>query len=1372
MKHTLRKFSLAGILLTLCTTAHAQLHPITIVRAGATINLCQNALLYTVITGGIIPFTYTWTHGAITKIDSNIAADSTNTTISPYNASDTGTWVYTVYDHFGDTARTTYFVSGGSLPSVSITPSSAMMCPGGAGVTLTAFATTDSALWAHYTWSPAGSLSKDTGVSVVATPSITTTYTVVDTNSYGCIGTATVTVTIDTLPNVYILPTGPIYICTTGSDSLFAYPNSGSCSYKWEKSTGTISGATNEYYIAHTSDAWWVKVIVTDGHGCVDSSARDSIISGGTPTITVSNDTTLCPRSSDSLKASGANTGGTYAWSPSTGLSASTGAGVVVSVGAPTLVTTTYTVTGTTEGGCHSTATVTVVVPTDTLCCPDSTFKGQPFHTITKNITSSLPPGNYYCANTITVIKNLSSLSADSAIMEMAPAIRVYIDSATKLTLTGSHLFGCPDSMWQGLTFNASWYWGKTHSPQLYMNGNTMIEDANKAVDIEYDYAIPPTFNPFDTTFASSAWSLFCDGAIFNKNITGIYFYLDNPSPYTSADSILPYEIRNSVFTSRSFSNYNNSATVTLDYPFAWPATIGGTGALKNSWSPGSNYLPPYNIDNPTASLSGMPYPFTLCKAGYSTNHAAYGVYNNSTGNYSSGIFYDETVGDYSSQDMANTFMNLFDSLEYGVFSSGGNNTVYNSTFMHIYYLSALTNTGSGIYSSGANTRLRAIEKGVGIDQFYGCVNGVYTNLCLQTIVDSTLIISNHNITTDIDLGDTKIGCYGIRVASPTYSLVQLNNNNIYNIENGIVMSTSGTGSGTAGNVIINSDTLSCCFAWDALSTRFMTNAIDVLQPVEKPGETGEIIVDSNFIRTAFCGIEITGYESMSSVVLNNYITLAKGPDTLLAPGGMQYGIYETNCIVDSIVNNTVTGAGPDVPTHSTNLGGQQIVGILAGDLYGPTSGVTTTLIACNDVNNVNEGFMFEFDNTSLQWANNKMSYCYYGFVLDGGTAVIGSQVNANTPSNNQWEGTTWSITAPYQTYVVNANALNSILYVYNTGSPYQPTDNGFYGSVNAYSTITGSLVEGSVISYADLPYSCSTYGSDMRVMESAAIDTPSRKTLTQRHNEQVAQNNVTYYADVKIDEWMAQMKLWKTLQMKPYLEDSSVVLQKFDEMATSSRYAYLTGIEDDIAAGNLSDAQTKIGAYTDAKATTATDATTGVQIADDTEANYIVHNYLNFYSLYIKYLNGDMTAADSSVVATLANLCPLANGMAVYKARSLYAVMYVPQLYKDDCPVTIDSTAARKANKGNTEINEITQQYALYPNPNDGNFTVMQKIADNEPVNTTIWNATGQRIYQGALQFTNAASKLGLGNLAQGLYLLQLTDEKGRTFTFKFVIQ
>jgi len=78
------------------------------------------------------------------------------------------------------------------------------------------------------------------------------------------------------------------------------------------------------------------------------------------PTISVSPSSgSICNGGSGILlTASGAGTGGTYTWSPSTGLSASTGASVMAAPGSAT----TYTITGTSAAGCSGAANATVSI--------------------------------------------------------------------------------------------------------------------------------------------------------------------------------------------------------------------------------------------------------------------------------------------------------------------------------------------------------------------------------------------------------------------------------------------------------------------------------------------------------------------------------------------------------------------------------------------------------------------------------------------------------------------------------------------------------------------------------------------------------------------------------------------------------------------------------------------------------------------------------------------------------------------------------------------------------------------------------------------------------------------------------------------------
>ncbi len=81
-------------------------------------------------------------------------------------------------------------------------------------------------------------------------------------------------------------------------------------------------------------------------------------------------------------------------------------------------------------------------------------------------------------------------------------------------------------------------------------------------------------------------------------------------------------------------------------------------------------------------------------------------------------------------------------------------------------------------------------------------------------------------------------------------------------------------------------------------------------------------------------------------------------------------------------------------------------------------------------------------------------------------------------------------------------------------------------------------------------------------------------------------------------------------------------------------------------------------------------------------------------------------------------------------------------------------------------------QSYTLYPNPSDGNVNLQQAVTDNDPVAAEIWNATGQKVFDGSLHFDGGKTEFSMMNKVPGMYLLNLTDSKGEKFTIKFTIR
>lgn len=274
---------------------------------------------------------YTWSPA--TGLSSTTGATVTSTPSNTITYTVTGTTGTCTHD-------TTVTVTVVNDPIVNVTPSNPSIC-NGANTSLTASGATT------YVWSPATGLSSTIGANVTSTPANTITYTVTGTTAT-CSHDTTVTVTVVNPPVVSVTPSSAT-VCTGGTTSLTA---SGAASYSWSPASG-LNVTTGANVIATPAGTTTYTITGTTG-----TCSHDTIV-----TITVGNianivvtpaSPSICKGTNTSLTASGATT---YVWSPSTGLSSTSGATVT----ATPLNTITYTVTGT-SGTCTHDTTVTVTV--------------------------------------------------------------------------------------------------------------------------------------------------------------------------------------------------------------------------------------------------------------------------------------------------------------------------------------------------------------------------------------------------------------------------------------------------------------------------------------------------------------------------------------------------------------------------------------------------------------------------------------------------------------------------------------------------------------------------------------------------------------------------------------------------------------------------------------------------------------------------------------------------------------------------------------------------------------------------------------------------------------------------------------------------
>lgn len=281
--------------------------------------ICPGNSANAVATGAL---SYTWNPGGITG---GVVALSPTTTTT-----------YTILGSSGGcVGQTTLTIPVGPTPTVTALSSPTSICVGGSATLTASGAST-------YTWNP-GAL---TGSAVVVSPSSTTTYTVIGSNTLSCTGTRTLQLVVNTTPTVNAT-SSPTAICVGSTATLSA---TGATTYTWMP--GSLTGAN-----VSVSPTVTTVYTVTGSNGSCTNTRTISLTVNSTPTVTASvSPTVICAGSSATLSASGATT---YTWMPGSLI----GANVTVS---PT-VTTTYSVTGS-NGGCTNTRTVTLLVnPTPTI---------------------------------------------------------------------------------------------------------------------------------------------------------------------------------------------------------------------------------------------------------------------------------------------------------------------------------------------------------------------------------------------------------------------------------------------------------------------------------------------------------------------------------------------------------------------------------------------------------------------------------------------------------------------------------------------------------------------------------------------------------------------------------------------------------------------------------------------------------------------------------------------------------------------------------------------------------------------------------------------------------------------------------------------
>ena len=308
-------FTVAGLYFqtTSCGACSASTLAATATQTPATCSACNGTATVTPV-GGTMPYTYSW----------NTTPVQTTATAIGLCA---GTYTATVTDATGCLTTTVIStIPTASLPTITV--NSTTICLGQTANLTASGAST-------YSWSPGVTI---TGVNTAdATPITTTSYTVTGTIS-GCSGTAVATVTVGT--SMAITVNSPA-ICAGQTANLIV---SGATTYSW--TTGVNPTGINTADVTPSTSTSYTVTGTTAG---CSGTAVANVTVNPLPIIVV-NSPSVCEGASVIITATGA-TG--YVWSTSA---------ITNSISVSPIVSTTYTVTGTSAFGCTSSSTATATI--------------------------------------------------------------------------------------------------------------------------------------------------------------------------------------------------------------------------------------------------------------------------------------------------------------------------------------------------------------------------------------------------------------------------------------------------------------------------------------------------------------------------------------------------------------------------------------------------------------------------------------------------------------------------------------------------------------------------------------------------------------------------------------------------------------------------------------------------------------------------------------------------------------------------------------------------------------------------------------------------------------------------------------------------
>ncbi len=165
---------------------------------------------------------------------------------------------------------------------------------------------------------------------------------------------------------------------------------------------------------------------------------------------------------------------------------------------------------------------------------------------------------------------------------------------------------------------------------------------------------------------------------------------------------------------------------------------------------------------------------------------------------------------------------------------------------------------------------------------------------------------------------------------------------------------------------------------------------------------------------------------------------------------------------------------------------------------------------------------------------------------------------------------------------------------------------------------------------------------------------------------------------------------------------------------------------------------------------------------------NQAQHDFLKYRGYKGQMLSGDsLTNIELDTLRAIAQLCPYTDGNAVYLARAILFDFDTTE-YQSICEG--EEPNSLRVTNPNLQGDSILA-FQLYPNPNDGEFTVEYSLKETQSGEMIIFSVTGQFIKTVPLVPGTQILPVNLDFLSTGTYFYQVNVDGEIKLTDRIVI-